>query len=564
MAREKESSRSSDYPGLPARRLSALARAGFEIVAQPGAEVRFMVRLQTRDKPGLFLRTIGDPLDSSGADGWQPQVDMPIQVLGAESSQNRDGVEFAETVTASMNGASVIAVSALSNELSDIDRSVQSQFDPVDEAVRYWRSSNPNPTFLYDLAYIFEALLILHPSRTVIDLQASKTLRRLVEDVSRIAGRDVGIPILAMHFPAQVPTSALSRDGDGDDWPLAYSLALRVSFALSDRSAGGRVDLVKGLLSICERLDLGLAVKDPRPGTRSGNWRPIFKPPHWHEERGRGPSLLCTPATFVGPARVGSTNSIVEYLARWPDVFIAGCSIVSLNDLAFIHLQLCKNWEEKLDLSFKQSEPESAVWWTSSTVTNVPLGQRLDQFVNEFSGHEAQPDRVAESTLAERAGDYHSFFGYPFLMQSTNPASDRYGVWISWLTARGEVDLEAPLQGLEEAFGDILSSPIRGLSDAGIQGSTRRFSTPPFNVEYLQCREVRNGRIRAIGKLSFDNAVRERLAALYPRGQEPSPSISSRAIEDVWIARLAKRRLSPMELTVSWREMWLGHWSAPV
>lgn len=563
MGRESVSSRSSDYPGLPARRLSALARAGFDIVTQPGADVRFMVRLQTRDEPGLFLRTIGDP-QLSGADGWQPQVDMPSQFPSGESRSTAAGVDFAETVTASMNGASVIAMSALSNEPSDSERPAESQFRSASEAVRYLRSSNPNPTFLYDLAYIFEALLILHPAKSIIDNRATESIRKLVEDLSNIAGKDIGIPILAMHFPAQVPSSALFSDADGDDWPLAYSLALRVSFALSQRGAGVRVELVERLLKVCQGLGIGLAVKDPRPGTRSGNWRPIYRPPYWHQSSGSQPRLLCIPATFVGPARVGSTNAIVKYLSRWPDVALAGCSIVSLNDLAFIYLQLCKTWDESADLSFTQSEPESAVWWETSTALNVPLGQRLDGLLNEFSRHRAQTNRTAEATLAERAGDYHSFFGYPFLMRSSNHSSERYGVWISWLTARGEVDLQAPLLGLEEAFQQVLADRAKLASSLSAVSSREEFGSPPFNIEYLQCREVRNGRIRAIGKVSFDNAVRERLAALFPGGQEPSASIASRAIEDVWIARLAKRRLSPMELTVSWREMWLGHWSAPV
>lgn len=75
----------STYPGLPARRLSALARAGFEVVSQPGAEVSFIVRHQAKDSPGLFLKSI---MSASGAtsdgssqpeaseeEGWLPKAD---------------------------------------------------------------------------------------------------------------------------------------------------------------------------------------------------------------------------------------------------------------------------------------------------------------------------------------------------------------------------------------------------------------------------------------------------------------------------------------------------------
>jgi hypothetical protein len=566
-----------NYPGLPARRLSALARAGFEVVSQPGAEVSFMVRHQAEDRPGLFVESImpstradgEEALEQDNDEGWLPRADSLGNPWGLSRRRSSRDVEFTETVTASMNGASVIAVSSLSHEPSGSAGLILSQYNSHDQAARFLRSSNPNPTFLYDLAYTFEALLILHPTLNSVGLDTSRRLRTLIQALAYIAGEELKVPILAMHFPAQVPSSALVRDSDGEGWPLASSLAVRVSFALNDRSAEVRLRLVERLVALCHESDAALAVRDPRPGARSGNWRPIVTRSSWMV----GPSeeeLLCIPATFVGPARVGSTNAIVQYLSRWPDVTLGGCSIVSLNELAFVHLQLCfPSWQIREEIPEELEEDQTAAfstWWSASQPSDDSLGDRLGRVLAYFAPEgKVGVDRELEATLSSRAGDYHSFFGYPFSIDSSLSKEPGFGLWFSWLTSRGAVDLSAPLVSLVEAFGDTLPRPVVGESPDLVATRLSSDGIPPlFNIEYLLCREVRNGRIRAIGKLSFSETVRRQFEAKFRQGREPTASVASRAIEDAWMARLISRGLSPMELTVSWREMWLGHWAAPV
>ena len=134
-------------------------------------------------------------------------------------------------------------------------------------------------------------------------------------------------------------------------------------------------------------------------------------------------------------------------------------------------------------------------------------------------------------------------------------------MWFSWLTRRSTGSLETPLKHLQDSLDTVLRrayvSDDPTLEDGQVGGKHA------FNIEYLLCREVDDGQLRAIGKLSIDREASRDLQARFPDDQEPTASRAARAIEDEWKARVDRVNLTLIELTVAWRELWLGHWAAP-
>jgi hypothetical protein len=545
----------SDFPGLQARRLSALARAGFEIVSQPGAETSFLVQHAAIDRPGLLLETVRKHPGEWGID-WTPQRE------GLSTAASNPS--FSETVTASINGASFIAVTALSNTPPGSALGEPSQYSSDKRAVRFRRASTSDPTFLYDLAYVFEALLIIDPERSDVNYEDAMLLRDLLEEVSGIASSKMEVPILALHFPAQVPNSALTEDTFTEvRWPLASSLALRVSFALSSSSSSERLRLAKHLVDLCKKHNIGLAVRDPGPGSRSGNWRCLDKARPRRSVSYNGADLHCLPATFVGPARVGSSHAIIDYIRRWSDVAFTGCSIVSLNDLAFVHLQLCVRNSPYFE-RVETADVSTLHWWEASAATPMTLSVRVDKVMNELSRQRPTASSDRETQLVKKANDYHSFFGYPFSLAQRDRSQRRFGIWFSWLTRRDLGGLEMPLSHLQDSLDSVLGLvDVTDTSSARGESKDEATMEHSFNVEYLLCREVGEGRLRATGKLSIDQAAQFRLEAMFPDDREPTASKAARAIEDEWRSRVERNGPALIELTVAWRELWLGHWSAP-
>lgn len=117
-----------------------------------------------------------------------------------------------------------------------------------------------------------------------------------------------------------------------------------------------------------------------------------------------------------------------------------------------------------------------------------------------------------------------------------------------------EPDLAIPLAGL-----------FRALTDIGLNGKDDEGNWVPDapNIDYLICRNMGNSIFRGKGKLTIE---RDLALQAYPRdGLESRPTNLCVAIEEAWRARIARDgRHGMRELTVGWRECWLGHWSMPL
>lgn len=527
--------------GLAARELADLARAGFILVRQPGTEISFMIR-HSSDKPGTLLRTLGsgDKVDSNP----DPSQSHVIQHEVVDE-------DFSETITASMNGQSFIALTALSQDQAT-DNPPQEDSD-----VPSWKASlPPNPTFLYDHAQAFEGLIILSETDTTPSQDDARRVSELIQEISYIAC-DAELPVISMTFPAQVPKEATELELP--DWPSPHGLALRFAFALLSPNAQRRLELAERVSRVCKDYCVKLALVDAGPGTRPGNWIPVLKEEVEHKKSESIGTLL--PMTFVGPARVGSTHAITRFINQWRVVGVSGCSIVSLNDLAFIHLQVCvsespggestegsgrRDLGELIELCKQQSE--------SSERLQLPLSAVLDSLTNNTAtSTEQETGTDIESDLLLRTAGYRGYFGHPVTFDIGDMHSEgEVGIWVSWLTLRGKDVLATPLQELQKSFKDLFEESN---------------SPKMYNITYLVCREVSGGRLRAIGKLALAKETKIRLGADYPRDSsvpEDLPSQVCRRLEERWRTRLEHENFGAIELTVSWREYWLGHWSAPV
>jgi hypothetical protein len=78
-------------------------------------------------------------------------------------------------------------------------------------------------------------------------------------------------------------------------------------------------------------------------------------------------------------------------------------------------------------------------------------------------------------------------------------------------------------------------------------------------VEYLICRATEQSVVRGKAKLAVPKTVLRRFSA---GGAEPPASKLCASLEEVWKAQVDQSAVDGVsELTVAWRESWLGHWT---
>jgi hypothetical protein len=78
-------------------------------------------------------------------------------------------------------------------------------------------------------------------------------------------------------------------------------------------------------------------------------------------------------------------------------------------------------------------------------------------------------------------------------------------------------------------------------------------------IDYLICRATNNATIRGKGKISFPGPVLDRFRG---GSKQVCASNFAKTIEDGWKMETDAAHLSGVtELSVAWREWWLGHWN---
>jgi hypothetical protein len=254
--------------------------------------------------------------------------------------------------------------------------------------------------------------------------------------------------------------------------------------------------------------------------------------------------------TFVGPARVGAIKSIIEYLSEYPAIGITSCSMSIIDDVAFIHLHLTTDARPLADLTVMNEELDRI---TISPLDPARLHRTgpvrlLPQLLPKLlRAAVADPSAEAVANLSRKVGDFHLLAG-PARRISAQQSMDRRALWVLWEVEGRQAELSVPLIALHKVLHDLVPTWI---------GPDGEPDEP--NVEYLICRRVRNSVLRGKGKISFPPRLNEFITSDVQAGL----TALSERVEEAWRAELHPRN-RVRELTVSWREKWLGHWTSPL
>jgi hypothetical protein len=259
------------------------------------------------------------------------------------------------------------------------------------------------------------------------------------------------------------------------------------------------------------------------------------------------PVQICLPITFIGPARIGSTHTIVSFLSQFSTIGIISASMSALDDLAFIHLQLSvagRRHSDIQDMNLQLAEPAS--WPTNPSEAISHILRML-----KLSSRES-PAYVYTTDVSGRVGDYQTLVG-PVLECAMPDRRKRIAIWFSWQTEGAGQEQATPLVELFDSF-SVLEFGAR-------ESGPARIDMP--NVEYLICRDIGNSVFRGRGKFSIPEA--DMLAMFDGNGVESAAVKLCMSLEDTWKASLRRRGVRGVsELALSWREWWLGHWASPI
>ena len=528
------------------RDLADLARAGYEIMQQPYTRLDFQIH-HAADRPGYLRDNV--LVNSQPVLPEQNGTVTPMVVETLVSAANGVGL-----VIRTNTGAGLPSLSRMSQD--DSAASIL-----IDEPTRRVFSGTglPNPTFRLESAVEYEGIISVEPAPRSVKFYHSIAVRDLAREISRIAANVAHAPLLYLQVPAQLPAqSFIGQDVRNSRVTAARrssSVAVRFAIAMERPSARLRFELTDILTRYCSERGFGLWLADTRIGYRSGNWFQICAHADdlpRRERRERSASVdsraveACLPITFIGPARLGSTHAILSFLCQFSDIGVTACSTITLHDLDFIHLQLSVSGVRRSSLhelnslltgySYSHANPSDAL---------IHIHDALTTAIKE------SPSHVLTGELSSNAGDYQTLVG-PMLAFTVPDNRKRIAVWFSWQMEGITEDLTIPIAELFKSFSDIGLGPNDSTAEAG--------RTIP-NLEYLICRDVGNWVLRGRGKFSIPEA--DMLELFGGPELEPAAARLCVSLEQAWKAALRRRGARGVrELTVAWREWWLGHWAS--
>jgi hypothetical protein len=224
--------------------------------------------------------------------------------------------------------------------------------------------------------------------------------------------------------------------------------------------------------------------------------------------------------------------------------------VSSLDDLAFIHLQLPISDIPSADLPSLQQKIDDAVRSAAGTGEDSRTSRpdALLPAILPLLAEGCQRDVAPEvrAYLIERAGNYQALAGSAMKIES-QANKDRVALWFSWQTAVSDAGLAAPLIALVDAA-------------CSLSGMDRTVEVSPDQkpaIEYLICRDMGDSVLRGKGKICVPNQIltSDGLRPLETRGARLCASL-----EDAWRAELERHALpGVVELAVAWHEYRLHH-----
>jgi hypothetical protein len=223
---------------------------------------------------------------------------------------------------------------------------------------------------------------------------------------------------------------------------------------------------------------------------------------------------------------------------------------MNLHDLAFIHLQLSVQGLRRSGLRDLNARLAGLSRWAVNpfdAITNIL--QAAGGANKEFSGY-----YVPAAELTKHAGDHQTVAG-PVLGCTMPDKRKRIAVWFSWQVEGKGHDLGVLLAELFSCF------PRMGFGKVNTEPNGGEVEVP--NLEYLVSRDVGNLTLRGRGKLSVPEA--DVFAIFGGNGVEAAATQLCMHLEDAWKSSLLQSGVHGVsEVTVTWREWWLGHWASPI
>ena len=537
-----------DQPFVSRRALADLADAGYSVLRRPSMQVNFEVH-HVLDRPGYLFDVLKDNESSGAARGWVP-----------------DGW-IRETLSSAGYGGGLVVLTRSGPVDPEIRQRQQGSSAPAElkvdrdkPGVRVFRGSAvPNPTFLYDSASFFEGVVCIDNEPRMPQFRHGQATREVLAFIAEIA-REQGGPILTLQTPVQLPphrhVGADVRERT-EEWPRSHTFAVRFALSIQHMRANTRLEVAKRVAGFCGQRGYGFWLRDSRPGYKTGNWFIIREHDRPMARRyvrslayiGPESQVVCAlPITFIGPARVGSTASILKFLSTYPSSSVLSCSVTSLDDLAFIHLQLALYASPAHLAAINQRIDREMRGGTEDSDEIVPFRTpptealpRLIPLVVADKDEQISPDGDVIGELAARAGNYQSLAGPAFAI-AYKPALARRPIWFTWQADGSDRGLASPLFALESAL-ELVGLPA--VRDEGGLGAS---------IEYLVCREMQKSTLHGKGKLSVPLEAVPAMAD--DSSAEARASHLASRLEDAWRSELDG---GVSALSVAWRENWLGH-----
>jgi hypothetical protein len=547
MFRDRRRAGMGDAPtsAISPRALAELARAGSSILRQPSMRIAFEVH-HVRDRPG-YLHDV-------------------LRGKYAVGVATADPPRFVEAIASAAYGVGVIVGTRTLEPESELLVSHKEHtpataypLDGRSAGYLFHGTAVPNVSFVQESGPVFEGLISIEVDPVSLQYRHCRAIRAVIEEISEVAAEVAGAPILSLQSPAQLPVHSYIGDDavvHHTDWPRSSALAVRFSIGLDQPSAALRLRVADAFAEFCAQRGFGLWLADLRPGYRTGNWFAICR----HDKnlvrtafdgaldpKGASKVYSCLPITLVGPARVGATHAILQALSEYPRVGVVACTEAIIEDIAFIHLQLTVTGVPNSRLGGLNASLDEVR--SVGDDPSVLLPRVLPLLVN--AGAPGPAGKVSQRSAAGIV-DYQMIMGPAFPLEPSL-GENRRALWVSWEVEGREAQLRFPFLALCSALEDL------GFIPTGDQGDAHPNMSP--NVEYLICRYMGNSVLRGKGKLSFPSEL------VYSGSEDADrqaklTSLSAR-VEGAWRDRLDKSYRA-RELTVSWREYWLGHWSLPL
>jgi len=407
----------------------------------------------------------------------------------------------------------------------------------------YRGSAVLNPGFLTDRSRSLEVLLSLGSAPWSPSYRDTLMLTRALRELSGVA-TETGLPILSLTSPAAPTSEAVGTtrgDGSGEKVRSPFAPCVRVAIGLDADRPESRLAFETAMTAFAAENGLSLRLSDRRTGRLRGEWFAItpFVPAHYKARRDElfgwaadDVPAEAVPVTALGPARVGSTQTLCRWLER-SNVGCLGASVTVLQDIAFINLLLPV-------APARAGERPGAATATRAVDGLGRIASRCGLTTEQRTHHREGAQKAID---IRPVADYLLLAGSPvpctFERRQKSGLPTRFPIWVAW---------DMPPSGVETA--DVLRSVTEALG-----------AHAAVDVAFARSRRGERGRLLGRAKLSVvpSGGTSQRLRPDAMTGM--LGAMAARA-QDTAARRLAVQlgmQAADVRLQVAWRERWLAH-----